>query len=141
VGSGLLESEPRIELRMPDHSDEGTSDLSKPSDTVLNELAADALPLIRRNNRHRPERCASDSAHHERAEHDMAHDPLVGHRDQREYNGASLTKRVDDSAFLLLLEGLAIHLPHGVGITRSLVSDLNHHVVFGFVPPPAFTFA
>jgi hypothetical protein len=37
-----------------------------------------------------------------------------------------LTKGVDDSALLLLIEGLSIDLPDRVGIIRLLVSYLNH---------------
>ena len=113
---------------MADHNDEWTPAVSKPGHTASNELAADALSLVRRNDSHRPERRAFDGTDSDRAEHDVAYDRLVGDRDQRQQGGPSLPKRIDYSPLVFLIERLAIHIADGADITGSLVPDLDWHV-------------
>ena len=70
-------------------------------------------------------RCGSDR---ERTEHDVTNDDAaVG--DQRQRGGAVVTKRVNDAAFVVLTESLAIHLANGRDVAWLLITDFNH----GFV--------
>jgi plasmid stabilization system protein ParE len=79
---GRLEPEPRIELRVPDDNDERTAAVRKTLDATCHELAANALSLTRRSDRHRPERRTHERAHGQWTEHDVADDHTIGNRDK-----------------------------------------------------------
>ena len=123
------EPEPRIVLRVSDDNDERTAPLPKALDTTRHEPAANALSLVRRDDRHRPERRAHDRPHSQWAEYDVADDHTIGNRDKGQDGRPSFAKGIDDSAFLFLLESLSIYLANRVDITRLLISYLNHVVL------------
>lgn len=114
---------------MTDDNDERTAAVSKALDTTRHKPAANALPLVCRDDRHRPERRAHDRPHSQWAEHDVAHNHTIGNRDKGQHGGPSFAKGIDDSAFQFLIEGLSIYPTNRDDITRLLVSYLNHAVL------------
>ena len=111
---------------MPDDNNEWAAAVSKALDAPRHELATNAFSLVRRDDRHRPERCADDGPDRQWAEHDVAHNHAIGDRDKRQEGGTSFAKGIDDSTLLLLSESPSVDFPDRVEITRLLVSYLNH---------------
>jgi hypothetical protein len=113
---------------VPDDNDERAPASAKPLDTLRHELTTDALTLVCRSDRHRPERRPYLSPHRQRAEHDVAHDGAIRNGNEGQGDGPGVAKSIDDATFLLLIEGLPIQLPDGIDIRRLFFSDLNQVV-------------
>lgn len=113
---------------MPDDDDERTPPSAKPLHALRDELAADALTLIRWPDRHRPERRPDLSPHGQRAEQDMAHNNAIRDGNEGECDRPGVAKGIHDATFLLLIEGLTIQRPDGIDIRRLFFSDLNQVV-------------
>jgi hypothetical protein len=106
------------------------------------KLAADAAPLMRRQDRHRRQGKALNLmarriADADAREQDMAHDLIVDHGDQgkRGNKSIALSQGIDKYRLVILAESSLVELVDGGLIGRLFLPDRDRPLVFGLHAP------
>ena len=110
---------------MPDNDDEWAAGNLKPLISRRDQLAANALTLMFRKDRHWTERSALDPADHRRTVQDVTDDRAVqgGHKRQR--NSVVRSQRINNPAFMIASERAPVYLANRRDIVRLLFPNLD----------------
>jgi hypothetical protein len=112
---------------MPDNDDEWAAGNLKPLISRRDQLAANALTLMFRKDRHRTERRAFDRSDNRRTVQDVTDDRAVHRCHKRQRNSAVRSQRVNNVAFAIAPERAMIYLANRRDIIRALVPNIDRH--------------
>jgi hypothetical protein len=119
------ESEARIKTGMSDDDDEWAAGNLKPLISRRNQLAANALTLMFREDRHRTECRALNRSDNRRAIEDVTDDGAVHRCNKRQRNSVVRSQRVNNPAFVIGPERAPVDLANLRDIVRSLVPNID----------------